>query len=361
MLPEQPDFAQRILHWFDQHGRHDLPWQHQDDPYAVWVSEIMLQQTQVKTVLPYYGRFMQRFPTVQALATADWDEVATYWQGLGYYARARNLHQAARQLAPRIGQHGWPATLADWIALPGIGRSTAGAILSLGLRQFGVIMDGNVKRVLCRYFAIGDDSTAKPTVDRLWQLATALTPAQRTADYNQAMMDMGATLCTRRKPLCLYCPLNVDCQAFAQGNPEGYPYKPARAAVPEYHFDVWWLDQQGCSLWLRRPASGIWGGLWTLPMTAAAGATTAEDRLPARWYAQSQPVSRLTHGFTHQTWHLSLRRLEQSVWSDLSGIPAGWLADGEWLALPDVTRLALPRPFQTLWQTMTATVNEPES
>lgn len=333
-------FAPRVLAWFDVHGRHDLPWQHADNPFAVWVSEIMLQQTQVKTVLRFYDRFMKRFPTVEMLAAADWDEVATYWQGLGYYARARNLHRAAQQIAPQVALSGWPKTLDAWIALPGVGRSTAGALMSLGMRDFGVIMDGNVKRVLTRYFAIGEDSTAKATLDRLWHLATCLTPQARTADYNQAMMDLGATLCTRRKPLCLYCPLNEDCAAFQEGQPEAYPVKPAARTTPTYSKAVWCLVHDEQTLWLRRPDTGIWGGLWSLPITDP---DTTE--VHADWLNQAA-VATVTHGFTHQTWVLSLYLIKIA---HLEGIPASWLDTAQWLTADEVLTRALPKPIRQLW------------
>lgn len=190
-------FSDALLTWFDQHGRHDLPWQVADDPYKVWVSEIMLQQTQVKTVLQYFDRFIERFPTVDDLGQASWEDVAPYWAGLGYYARARNLHKAAAI----VSQQGkLPETLEQWIELPGIGRSTAGALMSLGLRQYGVIMDGNVKRVLARFFAIEDD-LSKPQHERaLWQIAEQLCPKERNHDYTQAIMDLGATICTPKTP-----------------------------------------------------------------------------------------------------------------------------------------------------------------
>ena len=202
-------FSDALLEWFDVHGRHDLPWQVTDDPYKVWVSEIMLQQTQVKTVLQYFERFIQRFPTVQDLGQASWDEVAPYWAGLGYYARARNLHKAAGIVT---AQQQFPQTLEEWMALPGIGRSTAGALMSLGLRQYGVIMDGNVKRVLSRFFAIEDD-LSRPVHERaLWQLAEQLCPVERNHDYTQAIMDLGATVCTP-KSLCVCI---VQCSSIAR-------------------------------------------------------------------------------------------------------------------------------------------------
>ena len=218
-------FSDALLTWFDQHGRHDLPWQVADDPYKVWVSEIMLQQTQVKTVLQYFERFIERFPTVQDLGKASWDDVAPYWAGLGYYARARNLHKAASI----VSQQGhFPETLEQWIELPGIGRSTAGALMSLGLRQYGVIMDGNVKRVLARFFAIEDD-LSKPQHERaLWNIAEQLCPQQRNHDYTQAIMDLGATVCTPKKPLCLYCPMQQHCQAYQQGLEQELRFKKAK-------------------------------------------------------------------------------------------------------------------------------------
>ena len=256
-------FSDALLTWFDQHGRHDLPWQVADDPYAVWVSEIMLQQTQVKTVLQYFERFLQRFPTVQDLGRATWDEVAPYWAGLGYYARARNLHKAAAIVA----QQGYfPSTLEQWMALPGIGRSTGGAMMSLGLRQYGVIMDGNVKRVLARFFAIEDD-LSKPVHERaMWQLAEQLCPEVRNHDYTQAIMDLGATICTPKKPLCLYCPMQQHCKAHQQGLEQELPFKKPKKAVPVKSAQVLVLQCADQWLWQQRPNTGLWGGLWCLPV-----------------------------------------------------------------------------------------------
>lgn len=248
------DFSTPLLAWFEQHGRHDLPWQVQDHPYQVWVSEIMLQQTQVKTVLHYYPRFIARFPTVQTLAAADWDEVAPYWAGLGYYARARNLHKAARQVV-ELGD--FPQDLDGWMALSGIGRSTAGAVMSLGLGKFGVILDGNVKRVLARYFAMTGDLSKPANEKPLWQLASSLVPEQRHAEYTQAIMDLGATVCTPKNPLCLYCPMKNECQAFLQGNVLAYPEKKIKKAVPIKQAHVLILEYQQQWLWLQRPSQGL--------------------------------------------------------------------------------------------------------
>ena len=210
------DFAQRVLCWFDRHGRRHLPWQQDVNAYRVWVSEIMLQQTQVTTVIPYFDRFMRRFPTVEALAAAPLDEVLHQWSGLGYYARARNLHRAAQQVCERFGGV-FPDDLERMQALPGIGRSTAGAILSLAGGQRATILDGNVKRVLARVYQVDGWPGQARVLKRLWQIAEAQTPRQQTAAYNQAMMDLGATLCTRSQPACASCPLQAMCQGFQHG------------------------------------------------------------------------------------------------------------------------------------------------
>lgn len=292
-------FSDALLEWFDVHGRHDLPWQVADDPYKVWVSEIMLQQTQVKTVLQYFDRFIARFPTVQDLGTATWDEVAPYWAGLGYYARARNLHKAAGIVAT---QGHFPETLEEWIALPGIGRSTAGALMSLGLRKYGVIMDGNVKRVLSRFFAIEDD-LSKPIHERaMWQLAEELCPHERNHDYTQAIMDLGATVCTPKKPLCLYCPMQQHCQAHQQGLENELPFKKAKKPVPVKSAQVLILQCGDQWLWQQRPNTGLWGGLWCLPIIEEVHELDVlKQSLGLKQFIQKVEIS---HSFTHFTWQL---------------------------------------------------------
>ncbi|MDE0491363.1 A/G-specific adenine glycosylase [Psychrobacter sp. A3] len=265
-------FAPRLLDWFAENGRHDLPWQqHQTDtpnPYVVWLSEVMLQQTQVTTVLPYFARFMESFPSVQDLAAAEWDLVAEHWAGLGYYARARNLHKGAKQLAEIIDETGdFPQTLAGWEAISGVGPSTAGAIMAMGLHKYGVICDGNVKRVLTRWAAIEGDITKSATTKTLWALAERLTPVDDSGRFAQAMMDMGATLCTRSKPACLLCPLQEDCLAHAQGRETDYPVKAKKQPKPSKFSNALIIkDTNGKILWLQRPDNGIWGGLWSLPL-----------------------------------------------------------------------------------------------
>ena len=265
-------FAPRLLDWFSENGRHDLPWQqHQTDtpnPYIVWLSEVMLQQTQVTTVLPYFARFMDSFPTVQDLAAAEWDTIAEHWAGLGYYARARNLHKGAKQLVAVIDESGdFPQTLAGWEAISGVGPSTAGAIMSMGLHRYGVICDGNVKRVLTRWAAIDGDITKSATTKELWALAERLTPREQSGLFAQAMMDMGATLCTRSKPACLLCPLQDDCLAHAQGREKEYPVKAKKQPKPSKFSNALLIENEnGEILWLQRPDNGIWGGLWSLPL-----------------------------------------------------------------------------------------------
>ena len=293
-------FSVRLLAWFDAHGRHDLPWQADATPYRVWVSEIMLQQTQVQTVIPYFERFVTRFPTVADLAEAPLDEVLHLWSGLGYYARARHLHRAAGQI---VAEHGGrlPERLEALTALPGIGRSTAGAILALACGQRHPILDGNVKRVLCRHRGISEWPGRSATLARLWALAEALTPAARVGAYTQAIMDLGATLCRRGRPACGSCPVAADCVARREGRQAELPASRPRRARPLRHAVMLVVrDSDGRVLLRRRPADGLWGGLWGLPELAA-----GED--PAAWCAGRlgcqpagvSPLAPLRHGFTH--------------------------------------------------------------
>ncbi|MEM7430316.1 MAG: A/G-specific adenine glycosylase [Pseudomonadota bacterium] len=257
-------FSDRLLSWFDTHGRKDLPWQVDITAYRVWVSEIMLQQTQVKTVIPYYQRFLSRFPTVQSLAAADIDEVLELWAGLGYYARGRNLHRAAVHV---VEQHGgeFPKTLEAMMALPGVGRSTAGAILSIAYQERHPILDGNVKRVLARHCVVDGWPGQTATANQLWAIAEDRTPRGRVADYTQAIMDLGATLCTRSKPDCPSCPVAADCQARLADVIEQYPGKKPRKAKPQKHATMVVAVTANAVFLERRPAAGIWGGLWSLP------------------------------------------------------------------------------------------------
>ncbi|NND58960.1 MAG: A/G-specific adenine glycosylase [Gammaproteobacteria bacterium] len=293
------DFAARLLQWFGDHGRHDLPWQQDRNAYRVWISEIMLQQTQVATVIPYYQRFMQRFPDVTALADAHLDAVLEYWAGLGYYARARNLHKAARVV--RDDYNGvFPDSFDEVLALPGIGRSTAGAILALAHDQRHAILDGNVKRVLARYFAVPGWPGQKAVADKLWSHAESLTPTNDVAAYTQAIMDLGATLCTRSKPACAMCPVQSDCKAFVQGQPQLYPGRKPKTARRQRETTMLLVRHDARVLLLRRPPTGIWGGLWCLPeLPDTQSATSWCRETLGAGVNQQENWDRLQHGFTH--------------------------------------------------------------
>jgi A/G-specific adenine glycosylase len=303
--------AQRLLAWFDAHGRHDLPWQRERTPYCVWVSEIMLQQTQVGTVVPYFERFLQRFPTIGALAAASLDDVLACWSGLGYYARARNLWRAARTVAAEHGGE-LPATFDALRALPGIGRSTAGAILAQAYGQRWPILDGNVKRVLARYHAVAGWPGLPKVAAELWRHADAHTPAERVADYTQAIMDLGATLCTRTRPACTVCPLASDCAAARAGAQALYPAARPKRARPRRHVAVLVVRApDGRVLLERRPPRGLWGGLYSLPELAAGDS-------PREWCARvlganvavERALGVIEHAFTHFDLDLLPRLLE---------------------------------------------------
>ena len=263
-----PGFSDRVLDWFDRYGRRDLPWQMQPTPYRVWVSEIMLQQTQVNTVIPYYQRFMQRFPDVAALAQADQDQVLHYWSGLGYYARARHLHAAAIRIIAECGGR-FPETFEDVLALPGIGRSTAGAILALACERRYPILDGNVKRVLARFHAVEGWPGQGSVQNTLWALAERLTPGSRIASYTQAMMDLGATVCTRSRPRCDACPLATDCAAYVAGRQSDFPAPRPKKTLPVRAVSMLLVCNDRHEVLLqKRPPTGIWGGLWSFPEIA---------------------------------------------------------------------------------------------
>lgn len=310
IAPQQ--FSRQVLAWYHRHGRKDLPWQHDPTPYRVWVSEIMLQQTQVATVIPYFERFMGVFPSVDDLATAPVDQVMHLWSGLGYYARARNLHQAAQQVCQHHRGE-FPDRLDEWMALSGVGRSTAGAVLSLAMGQRQPILDGNVKRVLARCFAIEGWPGKAAVAKALWALSERLTPEYSASKYNQAMMDLGAGVCRRSRPGCDVCPLANDCLAFDAGRPTAYPTPKPPKCLPVRQVCMLLLhDGSGRLLLERRPPSGIWGGLWGLPevVDEAVAANWWSDRAggPAIGLARL-PLRR--HTFSH--FHLDITPLVGKV------------------------------------------------
>ena len=270
-------FSDQVLAWYDLHGRKHLPWQQDVTPYRVWVSEIMLQQTQVTTVIPYFEKFMTSFPDVQALARAHTDDVLHHWTGLGYYARARNLHKAAMMIAQQYKGE-FPATLEEVMALPGIGRSTAGAVLSLSRGERHPILDGNVKRVLARYYAIEGWPGQKAVENALWEVAQANTPEQRCDNYTQAMMDLGAMICTRSKPSCDSCPLQQGCLAYAQGRQAEFPGKKPKKAIPERKINMMIFMEGHSVLLQQRPSEGLWGGLFGFIESQESAESVARER-----------------------------------------------------------------------------------
>jgi A/G-specific adenine glycosylase len=316
-------FAPALLAWWERHGRHDLPWQRDRTPYRVWVSEIMLQQTQVATVIPYYERFMVRFPDVRTLADAPEDEVLHHWSGLGYYARARNLHRAAQQIRDAHGG-AFPATIEAVMELPGVGRSTAGAILALSRGERHPILDGNVKRVLARWCGI-DGWPGEPAVQAvLWRRSDAITPAARASDFTQAIMDLGATLCTRSKPACTLCPVAEDCEARATGRQRELP-TPRPAKARPRRAVVWLVVLRGNSVLLeRRPSAGLWGGLWGFPefATREAAEAFALGRFGAPRFRAWKP---LEHAFSH--FDLDIAPLLAAC---ADGTAAAVMEEGQW-------------------------------
>jgi len=339
------DFATRLLYWFDRHGRKDLPWQRDIDPYRVWVSEIMLQQTQVKTVIPYFQRFMDEFPTVQLLAAAPVDRVLHLWTGLGYYARARNLHRAAAVVCEQY-EGTFPGDVATLETLPGIGRSTAGAIVSIAFGHRAVILDGNVKRVLTRHRAVAGWPGVTAVHRQLWLLAEQYTPEKRCPDYTQAIMDLGATLCTRSKPRCDECPVAGDCLAYATGRQSEFPGKKPRREKPVRNTVMVMAVAANGEIYLeQRPGEGIWGGLWCFPELGDENqvATRCVD-LWGDSPASIEPQPAFRHTFSH--YHLDIT----PVLVRLPGTPQGVMASDRqlWYNRANPPRVGLAAPVARL-------------
>ncbi|MBX9403955.1 A/G-specific adenine glycosylase [Lysobacter sp. BMK333-48F3] len=338
-------FATRLLAWFDVSGRHDLPWQHPRTPYRVWLSEIMLQQTQVKTAAPYFERFVAALPSLPDLAAAELDSVLGLWSGLGYYARARNLHSAAKLCVERHGGE-LPRDIDALTALPGIGRSTAAAILAQAWDDRHAILDGNVKRVLSRYHGI-DGYPGLPAVERqLWALAESHLPQARMVDYTQAQMDLGATLCTRADPSCILCPLQHDCVARIEGRVAELPTPKPGKTVPQRQAQVLWLlDDDGRVLLQRRPPSGIWAGLWTLPQSEeAAGAQQWFQAHVRGDFAAGEALPAVAHAFSHYKLDLWPRRWRGIALRDRVGDND----DLRWFARAELAALGIPAPIRKL-------------
>lgn len=343
--PRNQYFASHVINWQKQYGRHDLPWQNTRDPYAIWVSEIMLQQTQVTAVIGYYRRFMQRFPDIASLAVAEQEEVMQFWSGLGYYSRARNLHAAAKKI---MHEHEgrFPQVFDAVLELPGIGRSTAAAITSFAYGQRRAILDGNVKRVLARFFGI-EGWPGLPAIEKqMWHLAENLLPEHGIESYTQGLMDLGATLCTRSKPRCVQCPLQDDCIARRDDLVHILPTPRQRKPVPLRETVVLLLLSGNEALLEKRPPTGIWGGLWSLPeikpeedvqLIARQRFGLETELLPA--------LPRLTHTFTHFTLRITpqpLRIIKRSAQAAEPGMV--------WLDMEDAAGAALPAPIKKLLQ-----------
>jgi A/G-specific adenine glycosylase len=342
-MSKQLNFSKAVVQWQATHGRHDLPWQLSRDPYGVWLSEIMLQQTQVQTVRVYYERFLARFPHVQALAHAALDEVLALWSGLGYYSRARNLHRCAQQVV-----HSWggvfPSTAEQLQTLPGIGPSTAAAVASLCFGERVAILDGNVKRVLSRYLGFEADLSQSSATRALWQQANKMLPKNR-ADmpaYTQGVMDLGATVCTLRKPDCAQCPVQATCRARALGHMERFPVKTGKLKRSAQSWWLLWAVNPGGEIWLRpQPTPGVWAGLYSFAVFDTAQAL--QQRLPEALAAQAQHLPAFKHVLTHKDLHLHPVRV---TWPDTQPIDA----QGAWLSPKRLSQVGLPAPIKKLLQ-----------
>ncbi len=338
-LPFATDaIAPRLLAWYSKQGR-ALPWRQTRDPYRIWLSEIMLQQTTVAAVIGYYQRFLENFPSVEHLAAAPQEAVIDLWAGLGYYARARNLHAAAKMLVEEFGGE-FPQTVTELQQLPGVGRSTAGAISALAFERHAPILDGNVRRILCRLFALQQPPRSSAAEKQLWHWAELLTPVADVHDYTQAIMDLGATVCLPRKPLCEDCPLSELCQAREFGLEQQLPLKQKSKPVPIRHEAALLLEKQGKYLVRRRPASGLLGGLWEFPTVSIADGEMAEQkvRLLMSDFAVSgdlRPLGNITHIYSHFRLELQLFQLS------IDDFPQVAEAENDWCAAEELSQLAL--------------------
>jgi A/G-specific adenine glycosylase len=330
-------FSSRLLQWFDEYGRKDLPWQQGITAYRVWVSEIMLQQTQVQTVIPYFNRFIASFPDIATLADAPQDSVLSHWSGLGYYARARNLHKAAQQIRDQHSGE-FPSDYDDVLELPGIGRSTAGAILSIAHQQRHAILDGNVKRVLARHETIEGWPGKSAVLKDLWIVAERNTPQSRVADYTQGIMDLGATLCTRTRPSCERCPVRHDCAALQADTVSDYPGRKPKVAKPLRHTTMILASVNGQVYLEKRPEAGIWGGLWSLPELDDRGVQDWCNSVLGSAIAETVSWSVLRHSFSHYDLDIqpivvrvassagTVADTDAGVWHELDAPPPGGIA-----------------------------------
>ena len=348
-------FSDNILSWFEANGRHQLPWQKNPAPYRVWISEIMLQQTQVATVIPYYQRFMEKFPDVNALAAADTDQVLHLWTGLGYYARARNLHKTAQLVVNEFSSE-FPESVEALESLPGIGRSTAGAIAALSMNIRAPILDGNVKRVLTRFHAIEGWSEQTKIKNELWQIAEQSTPTINVAAYTQAIMDLGATVCTRTKPICNKCPLTDKCVAFNSNSIEKYPGKKPKKKLPVKSVTMYIFQNESGEVYLeKRPPNGIWGSLYSFPEKSVDDNADVSkeycEKLPSSLAptSESKTLQPLRHTFSH--YHLDINPQVLSVKQNGDSVAETdrWL----WYPLDHSVEVGLAAPVKKLLSNLT--------
>jgi A/G-specific adenine glycosylase len=334
--------AASVIRWQRAHGRHGLPWQGTRDPYRVWLSEVMLQQTQVSTVLGYYSRFLERFPSVADLAAAPLDDVLALWSGLGYYSRARNLHRCAQAV---VTEHAgaFPGSAAQLASLPGIGRSTAAAIAAFCFGERVAILDGNVKRVLGRALGFDGDLALAREQERLWSAAQDLLPAKDVDVYTQGLMDLGATLCTHRRPACDRCPLTATCVAGVSGEPERWPLKTRRLKRSRRSNALLWLEHRHRVWLVQRPHKGVWAGLWALPEYADEAAL---ETVVQGWRGEGHWQSRIEHALTHVDWTLKPLCWEWPATG--TEPPADALPAGRWFSLDEALALGLPAPIRKL-------------
>jgi A/G-specific adenine glycosylase len=340
-------FSARVIEWQRSHGRHALPWQSSTDPYRVWLSEIMLQQTQVGTVLGYYERFLERFPDVHSLAAAPLDDVLALWSGLGYYSRARHLHRCAQAVVARHGGR-FPADSAALAELPGIGRSTAAAIAAFCFGERVAILDGNVKRVLARALGFDGDLASSAQESRLWDEATRLLPAEGSiAAYTQGLMDLGATICLARSPQCGVCPLGADCVAARAGTQALLPVKTRKIRRTRREHLWLWLEWRGRHWLVQRPEQGIWAGLWSLPELDS---TDALASISAHWPGQAEALPSFVHVLTHLDWtlHPVRWRLPPATSESAAERLASSVGSGRWLDTKGALALGLPSPVRKL-------------
>jgi A/G-specific adenine glycosylase len=340
-------FAGQIIHWQKQHGRHDLPWQNTFDPYAIWVSEIMLQQTQVSAVISYYQRFMSRFPNIANLANAEQEEVLQYWSGLGYYSRARNLHHAAQTILDE--HHGqFPEDFETMQSLSGIGRSTAAAIAAFAFNQTHTILDGNVKRILARHFVIEGWPSTPKVEKEMWLLADTLLPKTEMIAYTQGLMDLGATLCTRSQPKCEICPINNTCGAYANNLTKTLPTPKPRKISPQKHTTMLILQYGKEVLLEKRPPRGIWGGLWSLPEINMEEIATEIARIRFGIEAEpEEPLDMVQHAFTH----FKLAILPQPL-TVIKPIKQLIMPNLIWLPITEAIAAAIPTPVRNILSTI---------